>query len=242
MDDCYGCGKPVDPHAARNQKGGAGYYWMGGETRTFCGGRYDLPKVGCLNKAVARMVEGRACPLCGEDATFSPGRGRPCPECREIIELGRKTQESTDRLQTVIISKILASFMTLPSFGSGGNVAWPFIIAVRKGEKDYRLSEELRRTLVALWEHWGELHRAKGLVEGSNLLARLHAGETSLLEYEEAREKAVERISTLDEKLQKMIAKIVDGTKAVADWNERVAREDDLEVLEASPTGKSTLR
>jgi hypothetical protein len=211
--ECYGCGKPLDPRER------AGYYWLGGESRSFCTGRLALPKKPCLNKAFARVVENEDCPVCGEGMGF-PVNGMPCDDCKQLLLLGEQTKARTARLETEIVSRVLASFLHRPGFGSGDSEAWPFRIVVRKGEKDYTLASELRRTLVTLWERWGELREARGVVIGSNLLGRLKAGDIGLVEYTEEREEKVERTLSLSDELEELVAEIIEGARKIEDWNE----------------------
>lgn len=207
MSECYGCGKAL----ASFEK--TGYWWLAGKQRSFCAGRSSYyPKKPCLTKAFFRLADDYGCPICGEEWS---SQGQPCNDCEAMLKLGRETHSKTVELRTEIAAEILATFLRFDGWGDD-NMAYPFN-SVAEGEDRYSRALELRRATVKLWERWAELHEAKGLVEGSNLLSRLHAGETSLVDYEVAREGAAEKIPVVKRDLERLTLEVVELAKKIGD-------------------------
>lgn len=209
MSECYGCGKKL-PNFGDN-----GYFWVGGKQRTFCHGRYHQPKRACVTKAIFKLSEEHLCPLCGGEWS---NYGEPCSDCEETLKVGRETRATTANLRDEILSEILASFLRFDSWSSG-DMAWPFRIVTRRGDDQHSLSFQLRKAVHDLWMKWGELHHAKGLAEGSNMLTRLSTGETSLVEYNALRETAVENIPVARHGTEKLALQVVEAAKKIREWN-----------------------
>ena len=143
-----------------------------------------------------------------------------CDQCHRIVHAGRKEKKETSELSHRILANILASFLHFDSWSSG-NMAWPFQIIIPDDGKagptarKWDLGQGIRLALTRLWGKWGELHEARGLAEGSNLLARLHSGETSLVDYNAEREEATKKIPVTREKLQALCLEVVQKAQEI---------------------------
>jgi len=219
MSKCYGCGKELRSYDKQ------GYYWLAGEQRSFCHGRYGQPKRPCLTRATAKLDDDHLCHFCGEGWS---SHGEPCSKCYETFALGRRTRQRTTSLRLEIVSEILATFLRFNSWGDE-NMAWPFAVVTRKGDEQRDLSRGLRQAITKLWDRWAELHYNKGVVDGSNMLTRLSAGELSLVEYNGLREKAAEKIPSAKDDLKQLVAEVVERSKKIQEWNDE---EDDDDVAE----------